>query len=111
MHCTTKSVILSKRSAPKDLAAKGRILRRWRKDSSTRLRLAQNDNIFFCRSNYNLPRCQMVTSPARSMEKSLEMSLGPMPWPMAHMSLVMAASVVMSRPWITPSSSSLVPTW
>ena len=38
-------------------------------------------------------------------------SSGSMPWPMAHISLVMAASEVISRPWMTPSSSSLLPTW
>ena len=38
------------------------------------------------------------TSPARLRAKRDLISSGAYPWPMAHMSLVMAASLVMSRP-------------
>ena len=62
MRHTNNAVILSKRSAPKDLAAEGRILRHRRKDSSTRLWLAQNDNIFACRSNSNFSFSYLVQS-------------------------------------------------
>ena len=52
-----------------------------------------------------------VTSPARFCRNSSAISGCSIPWPMAHISLVMAASDVMSRPWMTPISRSLLPTW
>ena len=51
-----------------------------------------------------------VISPARLLPNSSLIASGSIPWPRAHMSFVMAASVVMSRPWMTPRSRSWFPT-
>ena len=47
---------------------------------------------------YSPPFSLIVISPARFRAKSASISFWSMPWPIAHMSLVMAASVVISRP-------------
>ena len=51
-----------------------------------------------------------VISPARLLSNRSLTCSGFIFWPRAHMSFVMAASMVMSRPWMTPRSRSWFPT-
>ena len=53
---------------------------------------------------------RIVTSPATLVWKNAAICAVSIPWPSAHMSFVTTASVVMSRPGMTPQESSFVPT-